>query len=171
MLQDLSAIRDAEADRLQRAVGSALPWLRRAARPIERAASYRTDDHRRESFAWRRGVMTIRGVIVDDSYDLESHGGGRAGFYVGTRLYLLVDGRFVQVRRYGSFTTVAGSVCSWSICAPGSSIPVGIDDDPDVDGYVLSPREVVSLYDLAPVVFALARVGRLVASRMQVNRI
>ena len=170
MLQDLSAIRDAEAERLHRVVRSALPYLERAARPIERAASYRTDDHRQDSVVWRRGLAPLRGLIVDDSYDLESHGRGRSGFYVGTRLYLLVDGRFVQVRRFGSWTTEPGSTCSWSICAPGTSIGCGTDDDPDVDPYVLAPREVVSLYDLAPVVFALGRAGRSVASVLQADR-
>ena len=170
MLQDLSAIRDGEAERLHRVVRSALPRLERAARPIERAASYRTDDHRRDSVMWRRGLAPLRGIIVDDSYDLESHGGGRSGFYVGTRLYLLVDGRFVQARRFGSWTTEPGSICSWSICAPGTSIVCGVDDDPDVDPYVLAPREVVNLYDLGPVVFALARAGRSVASGVQGDR-
>jgi hypothetical protein len=170
MLQDLSAIRDAEAERLHRAVRSALPCLQRAARPVERAASYRTGNRRRVSVVWRQGLTPVRGIVVDDSYELESRDAGRSGFYVGTRLYLLVDGRFVQVRRFGSWTTEPGSSCSWSICAPGTSIASGGDQDPEVDGYVLSPREVVNLYDLAPVVFALARVGRSVASGMQVDR-
>jgi len=148
----VTALRDDEARRLSHALARALPHVTAAARKIELAVARHGD--RRHVTYWREEGDWVRGVILDDSYDLERHSWGRAGFFVGTRLYALTDGRLVQVRRFGAFAP--GETSRWSVCAPGTSLPLPSGLNPSVDAYIVTPREAVSLYDFPQVLLGLA---------------
>jgi hypothetical protein len=122
------AERDVEAAILMRAIA--------LMRPALEALCGRVPVGSREITGGRGAELTyspaLRGLCLVDGYARDGAGSG-GGQYFGERLYLLVDGTLVSLRREGRWSERAGEACAWQV----------------VEERHLSPREAMDEYPLA----------------------